>query len=131
MLKMDIMNIQFPDDFFDVIYCSHVLEHVHNDMQAMRELHRVLKKDGWAILLVPITAAKTFEDDSITDPDLRLQAFGQRDHLRRYGRDFAERLRRANFRVKVTSVSDVLAKGEIVRMGLSPASGYIHYCTKQ
>lgn len=51
-VKMDLTDIQFPDDTFDVIYCSHVLEHVPEDRRAMRELRRVLKKGGWAILLV-------------------------------------------------------------------------------
>ena len=36
MVQMDITRIQYPDDTFDVIYCSHVLEHVLEDRQAMR-----------------------------------------------------------------------------------------------
>ena len=55
-LEMDITNIEYPDESFDYIYCSHVLEHIEDDKKAMRELNRVLKKDGWAILLVPIIA---------------------------------------------------------------------------
>ena len=47
---------------FDVIYCSHVLEHVPDDRLAMGELRRVLKRAGWAVLLVPITAEQTIED---------------------------------------------------------------------
>lgn len=60
MVKMDIM--EYPDESFDVIYCSHVLEHVPDDRKAMREFRRVLKRSGWAILLVPINAGKTYED---------------------------------------------------------------------
>ncbi|MEJ0067165.1 MAG: class I SAM-dependent methyltransferase [Caulobacteraceae bacterium] len=52
MAQVDIMDIRFPDETFDVIYCSHVLEHVVDDRLAMREIRRVLKADGWAILLV-------------------------------------------------------------------------------
>ena len=63
---MDIMDN--PDESFDVIYCSHVLEHVPDDRKAMREFPRVLKRGGWAILLVPINAGKTYEDASITEP---------------------------------------------------------------
>ena len=77
MLKIDITDIAYPDESFDVIFCSHVLEHVQNDRQAMREFHRILKPDGWAILLVPITADKTFEDPSVTNPADRLKLFGQ------------------------------------------------------
>ena len=42
MAKMDIMDIGFPDESFDVIYCSHVLEHVVDDRKAIKEFHRVL-----------------------------------------------------------------------------------------
>ena len=75
MIKMDITNIEYPDQSFDVIYCSHVLEHVLDDRKAMREFFRVLKKDGWAILLVPDGSKTTFEDPSIIEPEERLKAF--------------------------------------------------------
>ncbi len=61
-VQMDITAIDFPDDSFDVIYCSHVLEHVPDDALAMRELCRVLRPSGWAILQVPILLARTDED---------------------------------------------------------------------
>jgi 2-polyprenyl-3-methyl-5-hydroxy-6-metoxy-1,4-benzoquinol methylase len=56
MVKMDITDIQYPDNTFDVIYCSHVLEHIPDDRKAMREFYRVLKPGGWAIVQVPVTA---------------------------------------------------------------------------
>ena len=68
MVKMDITNINFPDDSFDVIYCSHVLEHIPDDRRAMLELRRVLKSSGWAVIMVPINTEKTFEDFSVTTP---------------------------------------------------------------
>jgi len=108
MEKMDITSIEYPDQSFDVIYCSHVLEHVQDDKRAMREFFRVLKNNGWAILLAPITAEKTFEDPSIVDPLERLKAFGQEDHVRRYGPDYVDRLREAGFSVEVTKVNDLV-----------------------
>jgi len=130
MVKMDITDIQYPDGYFDVIYCSHVLEHVQDDKKAMREFRRVLKPGGWAILIVPITADKTFEDPSIVDPSERLKAFGQDDHVRRYGPDYIDRLRESGFKVKASSVPELFDEDDIVRMGLTPASGDIYYCTK-
>ena len=130
MVKMDITNIEYPDQSFDVIYCSHVLEHVLDDKKAMREFNRVLKSNGWAILLAPITAAETFEDPSIVESQERLKAFGQEDHVRKYGPDYVDRLRDAGFSVKVTKVSDLVQKDETIQMGLTPASGEIYYCTK-
>jgi SAM-dependent methyltransferase len=131
MVKMDIMDINYPDQSFDVIYCSHVLEHVRDDRKAMREFHRVLRNTGWAILLVPITAARTLEDPAITTPEGRLRAFGQSDHLRRYGPDYADRLREAGFRVTVVGSTDLVPNDDIVRMGLTPVSGEIYLCTKE
>jgi SAM-dependent methyltransferase len=130
MVKMDIMDIKFPNESFDVIYCSHVLEHVSDDRQAMREFYRVLKPKGWAILLVPITVEKTFEDPSIVDPQERLKVFGQEDHVRRYGTDYTERLREAGFKVSITRVFDLLEKEDAILMGITPASGEIYLCTK-
>lgn len=130
MVKMDITNIEYPDQSFDVIYCSHVLEHVQDDKKAMREFHRVLKSNGYAILLVPVTTVKTFEDPSILEPLERLRAFGGEDHVRLYGPDYVDRLREAGFRVEITEVNDLVKNEEAIRMGLTPASGQIYYCTK-
>ena len=87
MVRMDITDIRFPADSFDVIYASHVLEHVPDDQQAMRELHRVLRPGGWAVLQVPIVRDTTEEDPTVTDPTERERRFGQADHVRVYGRD--------------------------------------------
>jgi len=101
MIKMDITDILFKDNTFDVILCSHVLEHIQNDHKAMKELFRVLKPGGWAILLVPIQYDKTFEDKNITTPEARETTFGQWDHVRSYGLDYKDRLEKAGFVVKV------------------------------
>lgn len=130
MVKMDVNDIEYPDRSFDIIYCSHVLEHVPDDRKAMREFLRVLRDDGWAILLVPITVERTFEDPSIVDPVERLKAFGQEDHVRRCGPDYVDRLREAGFRVEVNGVHDLVTEDEAERMGLKPDHGTIYYCTK-
>jgi len=128
---MDIADIDYADKTFDVIYCSHVLEHVSDDRRAIRELHRVLKSDGWAILQVPITAYRTFEDSSIINPTDRLRFFGNKDHVRKYGPDFIERLKEGGFKVKVITASDFLTEEEIGLMGITEAAGDIYYCTKR
>lgn len=130
MEKMDICNINYPDNSFDIIYCSHVLEHVPDDQQAMKEFCRVLKTDGWAILNVPITCQKTLENKSIVDPKERLKVFGQKDHVRRYGPDYIDRLRNAGFTVQKFKTNDLVKEREAVRMGLNQARGEIFFCTK-
>lgn len=130
MLKMDITDIDRPDRSFDVILCNHVLEHVPDDRRALREFHRTLRDTGWAILLVPITAASTHEDPTIVEPADRLEAFGQEDHVRRYGPDYVDRLRDEGFHVEVTEVHDLVDADQASRMGLTPAAGKIYRCTK-
>jgi SAM-dependent methyltransferase len=129
MVKMDITDIRYPDNSFDVIYCSHVLEHVLDDRKAMREFRRVLKPSGWAVLQVPINAEKTFEDPSITDPAERERVFGLRSHVRRYGPDYEERLKEAGFLVKRISATDIVSEKDMERMRISNAEA-VFYCTK-
>ncbi|CAN5716465.1 hypothetical protein BH11PSE8_BH11PSE8_30760 [soil metagenome] len=129
--KIDITDIPYADDSFDVILCSHVLEHIPDDHRAMRELRRVLKPQGWALLQVPIDhrRATTFEDPSVTDPAERLRLFGQHDHVRWYGRDYATRLVRAGFDVRVDDFFGELADDLVRHYGLI-AGEDIHFCTK-
>ncbi len=102
-INMDIMDIDYPDNYFDFILCSHVLEHVENDMVAITELCRVMKPGGFGILQVPLNLdlPHTFEDKTIVDPQARAEAFGQFDHVRQYGRDYADRLRAGGFSVQI------------------------------
>jgi SAM-dependent methyltransferase len=101
-VKMDIHDIPFDENTFDVIFCNHVLEHVEDDIRALTEMKRVLKSGGWAILQVPLffpLPQTTYEDNSITDPKEREKAFGQDDHVRMYGEDYAQRLSSVGFEV--------------------------------
>jgi predicted SAM-dependent methyltransferase len=103
VIKMDIENIQFPENSFDMILCNHVLEHVSDDRKAMKEFYRVLKPEGLAVIMVPINynSDKTYEDPTITDPAQRKKAFKQEDHVRLYGLDIEERFKEAGFKVCV------------------------------
>lgn len=97
--KCDVQKMPFGDNEFDVILCNHVLEHVDDDSRAMSEFIRVLKPGGFAILLVPLDFDRetTYEDPSITSPKERAKHFRQYDHVRLYGLDFPERLKRVGF----------------------------------
>jgi len=97
-VKMDIHQIPFAQNTFDVVLCNHVLEHVSDDIKAMNEIQRVLKPQGFAILQVPFfnpVPDTTFEDSTITDRKEREKIFGQDDHVRKYGRDYTQRIKRA------------------------------------
>ena len=115
--NMNVLNLPFEDNYFDVIICNHLLEHVPNDIDAMQELFRVLNKKGEAILQVPISknSTKTYEDFSITDPEERVVAFGQFDHVRIYGQDYVDRLTSVGFKIERINIS-----GEYPEYGLDP-----------
>lgn len=128
MMRMDVCAMPYPDDTFDIAYCSDVLEHVVDDHRAMGEFHRVLKADGWAVLLVPVTVARTVEDPSVIDPAERRRRFGQEDHVRRYGPDFADRLRQAGFLVARIAPHEFLDRSEIIR--ISAGNRIIFHCSR-
>lgn len=120
LLRLDLGAMQFADGVFDLVYCSHVLEHVPDDRQAMREIRRVLSPAGRAVILVPVTASETAEDPALVDPVERERRFGQHDHVRRYGPDVIGRLSEAGLRVTRLTSEDVAPAGELARLGLDP-----------
>jgi len=117
----DIHEIPFDENTFDVIMCNHVLEHVKDEFQVVREFKRVLKKGGWAILQVPInsTFEKTYEDWNITDPKEREVHFGQYDHVRWHGKDYGDRLRESGLNVEELDFVNEFSAEEIERYRLS------------
>lgn len=120
-VKMDIHEIPFEDNSIDVIFCNHVLEHVDDDLRAISEMRRVLKPGGWGILQVPFfypLPKTTYEDNSIVDPKAREKAFGQDDHVRMYGEDYANRLASSGFRVVEDRLIEELAEDEVIRFAL-------------
>jgi SAM-dependent methyltransferase len=129
-IKMDIHQIPFEQNTFDVVLCNHVLEHVQDDIKAMNEIHRVLKPGGFAILQVPFfnpVPEVTFEDPTIVDKWEREKIFGQDDHVRKYGHDYKERIARAGLQpIEDRYVNELkeevrkkfgLVKGEIIYGG--------------
>lgn len=94
-------KMSFIDNYFDIIYASHILEHIVDDTKAINEMYRVLKPGGKLIVFIPQNCKleKTYEDFSITKPEDRLKHYGQRDHVRIYGIDFDLRLKSAGFKV--------------------------------
>lgn len=130
-VKMDIENIQFPENSFDVIFCNHVLEHVSDFPKATSELFRVLKPGGWAIMQSPqdMRMATTHEDPTITDPRERERVFLQSDHLRLFGRDYGKELAKAGFRVKEDHFVTEMPIEQAKRYAL-PMEEIVYFCEK-
>lgn len=119
-VKADICALPFRDNSFDFILCNHVLEHIPDDVTAMKELYRVLKRGGTLIAQVPLneSAETTFEDDSITDPAERTKIFGQYDHVRVYGMDYYTRLTQTGFKAEGINFLEALSLEERDRYAL-------------
>jgi SAM-dependent methyltransferase len=127
--KVDITHIPFESESFDALICIHVLEHVENDKQAMNELFRVLKPGGWALISVPIDFEnRTYEDPSIVSPEQRKEHFGEEQHVRVYGFDFADRLQECGFQVQLDRGADLPVDLK-QRYGLLDDEN-VFYCTK-
>lgn len=126
-LHFDVQRIPLPDASFGALICNHLLEHVADDRAALGELFRILRPGGWGVLLSPVdlVRAATFEDDTITDPAERTRIFGQYDHRRIYGRDYADRLRGAGFAVEEIDYAARLAPEERKRYALPEDRLYI------
>jgi SAM-dependent methyltransferase len=129
-VRLDVTAIPFRDSSFDVILCNHVMEHVADDRSAMRELQRILKPGGWAIMQVPVKGATTLEDPAITSPEARALHYGQDDHVRQYGLDYEERLRSAGFAVDRNPLASRLSNAERRRYGLMENED-LYCCTKR
>lgn len=99
--QQDLTDLPYPDRSFDLVLCSHVLEHIPDDRKAIAEIARVLRPGGHAIVMVPIDRRRerTYEDAAIVSPSDRLRAFGHPYHVRICGWDYVERLRTAAFDV--------------------------------
>jgi len=125
----DAGAIPVREGIFDLVLCVHVLEHVPDDRGVMRELHRVLKPGGVAVVNVPMRLDRpTLEDPAITDPDERTRLFGEPFHVRYYGPDLGDRLTAAGFEVSLDLATDVPPAAR-ARFGLRDDE-HIFHCIK-
>jgi len=131
-VKMDVHEIPFEDNSFDVIMCNHVLEHVQDDRKVMKEFYRVIKKGGWGIFQVPIDTNReeTFDDPSIKDPKEREKHYWQDDHVRLYGLDYGNILSEAGFEVIEDDYINTLDPKLVKRYAL-PKGEIIYFCKKR
>jgi SAM-dependent methyltransferase len=127
----DITDIPFGNDEFDFLICIHVLEHIYDDVKAISEIYRVLKRNASAIIAVPIYGDVTYENPDFNYDERELQ-YGTGDHLRLNGLDFADKLRKCGFNVETVSVDDV--PGNFVDHTIhSPhieSDKFLFFCTK-
>jgi glycosyltransferase involved in cell wall biosynthesis len=131
-IKIDIQNIQFEDESWSLILCNHVLEHVSDYKIALKELRRILTKDGILEITLPTDRKfdAVYEDCNIKQKEERIEKFGQHDHLRIFGNDFKKTLEDTGFSVEVINGNELPA--EIVAE-IGPADyddNRVYICTK-
>ena len=130
-VKMDVHDIPFDENTFDVVICNHVLEHVDDADKVMKEFYRVMKTGGWGIFQVPIdyNNSVTIEDRSVTDPRERERLYWQSDHLRLFGRDYGDKLTAAGFRVTESNFVNEIDPKLVERYALDK-NEKVYYCQK-
>ena len=128
IVSVDLMDLsKLPE--FDLIYASHVLEHVHDDKRVMRNILDRLTPDGQAWLLVPMLGETTVEGGVEMSAMERERHFGQWDHVRMYGEDFLDRLTEAGFTVRVVDCT-AFDEADVFAFGLAP-SDRIFVCSRR
>lgn len=123
----NIEGLTLADNEWDLIICSHVLEHVDHK-KALAELFRVLKPGGRLLALFPIVEGwqESYEPGGITDPHGRAIHFGKDNHVRRFGRDVRQDFATAGFELEEfaphgeTAVRYGLIPGETLFIGRKP-----------
>jgi SAM-dependent methyltransferase len=121
VVKVDLTETSFRDGQFDVLIANHVLEHILDDISAMREINRILRVGGIAILQTPYSPLikESLESPSLRDEPLRNFLFGQEDHVRLYGLDLFERLNDSDLDVKLYSHERYLARFDPAKYGVN------------
>lgn len=124
-MVLDVQNmVNLDDNSFDGVICSHVLEHVPDDIKAMKEIFRVLKPGGWSILMAPVNLRMSEIDEDFTVNDIaeRWRRFGQDDHLRVYSKNgYMARIRESGFKL-IELNKDYFGEFEMQRCGITKKS---------
>lgn len=117
--RMDVTNILFSDQVFDFVIINHVLEHILDEKAAMKELLRVLRPDGILIFSFPIAFnnESTIEADCAISEAEAVERFGQKDHVRIYGRDYIDRFEKYGLQMNIYRPRNILSEELIERYG--------------
>ncbi len=113
---LDIVPYPFESDSVDEIHFYHVLEHLHNPIEKLEEIHRILKQGGILYMRVPHFSS--------------LGAFTDLTHIRPFGFLSFDCFQKNCYQHFYTNVEFEILKKEIKYLGLYPNTGiyekYIH-----
>lgn len=121
VVRMDLTALPVGSDYFDLVVVNHVLEHVADDMLALREIHRVLRPGGYAILQTPFSPrlAATLEIAAIRTREARMELYGQEDHVRLYGADIVTHFESSGLVARIRNHEDALPDIDPARFGVN------------
>lgn len=126
VMQVDMLNMPFDNSSFNLVIANHVLEHVSDDQRALAEVARVLRPDGYAILQTPYSEKlkHSWSDAGIDTDEARLQAYGQEDHARLYGRDIFERFESFGLKARVRQHHEILLQFDGAKFGVNEAEPF-------
>lgn len=129
--RIDMTDIPFEEYTIDVVFSIHVLEHISNDIDAIKELCRVQKPTGWSVHLVPINKSykHTYENIKVTNNKDRARIYGHYDHKRICGLDYYDRFKQAGFKVIPERFAQTLNSSELKKYSINP-NEIIYLCLK-
>lgn len=119
--KINMLKIPYANESFDYVIANHVLEHVDDYAQALSEIRRVLVRGGFAILQTPYSQKlqTTFSDPGVNDDVSRLNAYGQEDHLRLFGKDIFSLFAASGLEPHIQRHKDVLGEKDAKFYGVN------------
>lgn len=123
---VDMLAIPYPDKYFNLVIANHVLEHVADDILALKEIYRILKPGGHVILQTPFSPLlhTTWSDNGVITDQARLIAYGQADHVRLFGRDILDRFSSTGLTSKVQQHKDLLSINDSKQYGVNTAEPF-------
>ncbi len=127
--RIDLQQIPFPDETFDMVICNHILEHVDDARAALSEMRRVLKHGGRAICQTPFSPrlTKTFEEPLLRSAEDRLFFYGQEDHVRLFGSDIEHYLTEAGLVGRLVPHVEILADVDPERFGINEKEPFFDF----
>ena len=127
--QLDITRNNLADNSFDVLLSSMLLQHIFDDRTAMREMFRILRPGGWALLFEYIRGENTVEFAPEENGPVRNGNNADEAH-RRYGMDLQERLSKVGFEVEVISPNQIASPKELSRMRIPADLSPLLFCRK-
>jgi SAM-dependent methyltransferase len=126
-VRIDLTEIPFPAESFDIVVCNHVFDEIPDDRHALAEIHRVLRPGGRLVTQTPVDKRRehTYEDASLP-PARRREVFQTADDVRIYGLDFRDRLAEPGFDVELIDYAGELDRATVERYGLVEHGGRVN-----